>query len=420
MKEISNKIKICSGLILATIASVGLNLGLANQALAVNDINLNVPIQRVDTLSTTETFDIEVPEYSQGAELYWGASGTTEVITNATKADSLNYIPKVGDIYRITNIGKTQITNTVLDIIVEVTSVEGVGGVSFAGGQSYPPQLRFFDGAGGGYKAISVYYGGISKIGLKFRVVQRGTETPITITNAAYFSDIDYNQGVVESYSNQLRIYRNETMINNHLVVNPANNAVYDMNSIYPADANGRNTPTSMITPDFGTYIGAGTFSEFELDYYNQYPAVEINKTHTFANTTTRGLQFDILGKYSNIKLVQKQPTISTTYKFQSENGEEISPDIIKKQNVLDADPSTKKVIDGYEFVTLKQGENNTWIWVYKKTGPTQAQVKVEKIAAPNTGIEKQNFGAEIKLIAFGVLVIIGSWFVARKTIYEK
>ena len=132
MKEISNKIKICSGLILATIASVGLNLGLANQALAVNDINLNVPIQRVDTLSTTETFDIEVPEYSQGAELYWGASGTTEVITNATKADSLNYIPKVGDIYRITNIGKTQITNTVLDIIVEVTSVEGVGGVSFA------------------------------------------------------------------------------------------------------------------------------------------------------------------------------------------------------------------------------------------------------------------------------------------------
>ena len=90
-----------------------------------------------------------------------------------------------------------------------------------------------------------------------------------------------------------------------------------------------------------------------------------------------------------NIKLVQKQPTISTTYKFQSENGEEISPDIIKKQNVLDADPSTKKVIDGYEFVTLKQGENNTWIWVYKKISPTQVQVKVEKIAAPNTGIEK-------------------------------
>lgn len=72
MKETSIRIKIYSGLIMAVIATIGLNLELTNQAFAVNNINLSVPVQYVDTLSTTETFNIEVPEYSQGAELYWG------------------------------------------------------------------------------------------------------------------------------------------------------------------------------------------------------------------------------------------------------------------------------------------------------------------------------------------------------------
>lgn len=392
------------------VAIIGLNLELTNQAFAVDNINLSVPVQYVDTLSTTETFNIEVPEYSQGAELYWGASGTTEVITNATKADSSSYVPKVGDAYRITNIGKTQITNTVLDIIAEVTSVEGVGGISTPGGKSYPPRLRFYNGAGGGYNAISIQYVGISKIGLKFRIVQSGTEKPITVTNAAYFSDIDYNQGIIENYSNQLRIYRKETMNGNYLVVDSRNNAVYDMNSTYPADANGKTSPNSMLTPDYGTYIGAGTFSEFEVDYYNQYPAVEVNKTHTFANTITPGLQFDILGKYSNAKLIQKQPTISTTYKFQDENEEEISTDIIKRQDVLDVDWSTKKAIDGYEFIALKQGEDNTWIWVYKKV-KNITPVQGEIISAPNTGIRIRNYGAEVEILAFSALILIVTGF---------
>jgi hypothetical protein len=116
------------------------------------------------------------------------------------------------------------------------------------------------------------------------------------------------------------------------------------------------------------------------------------------------------LGKYSNAKLIQKQPTISTTYKFQDENEEEISTDIIKRQDVLDVDWSTKKAIDGYEFIALKQGEDNTWIWVYKKV-KNITPVQGEIISAPNTGIRIRNYGAEVEILAFSALILIVTGF---------
>jgi hypothetical protein len=108
--------------------------------------------------------------------------------------------------------------------------------------------------------------------------------------------------------------------------------------------------------------------------------------------------------------LIQKQPTISTTYKFQDENEEEISTDIIKRQDVLDVDWSTKKAIDGYEFIALKQGEDNTWIWVYKKV-KNITPVQGEIISAPNTGIRIRNYGAEVEILAFSALILIVTGF---------
>lgn len=215
---------------------------------------------------------------------------------------------KVGHGYRITNIGYTN-NYQLLDMIWTPTklanpwSFDDQGTTKIQGDYTIPvfgqhskdrrwahPGVAITHTKhinGDIYDAISFYTSGYQTVQADVDFVLHDTDTPVRITAATYFADIDAYQGIQENFTNQ-EMYINQTAIgesdkpypknqdgedeiidSDHryrgtqtLKIDEEQQAVY---SNHPNNANGFKSMNS------SAYVGVGTSMGFSLTYYNPY-----------------------------------------------------------------------------------------------------------------------------------------------------
>lgn len=430
------------------------------------DKNMNVPVEMVDSLGFDQKYDVEVPADSEPAILRMNTDGDSMIMFNGkskklgplTSFNSANpQLLNPESKIRISNVGKTNITDTLLDVIVQVTEVKAPT-IQNIGGKDVNPLIIFGDGsdpryqgADGGQATLFIGNRGNSKVSFRFTLVKSGTDEPVKVTTAMYFSDIDYVQGIEESFSNQKRYYRKASM-NNNMLVDPKNNAVYDINSNY----NGQD-PNDMRTPEYGTYVGVGTASTFEFAFYQNYKATEINGEpyERHINTGTGSSAWGLWGSAPSINLVASKNSVTNTYFFKDKNDKEISSSVTNEQTSIDADSNMVKQIFGYSYVETIRNGDNTFTVVYEPRTTTSfvdesgneikpsvndevekseidgydfIETKLENnvnkhiyrkkvvpatiVNAPNTGVEKTSFNG---FAVIAILMLLASSFAIAK-----
>lgn len=136
------------------------------------------------------------------------------------------------------------------------------------------------------YDAISFYTSGWQKVGAHVDFVLHGTDTPIKITAGTYFADIDADQGIMETFTNQ-EMYINNTALTG-LGDYPSNQdgapEIVDTSGVYSGKqtlriddenkvvyANNPNNANGFKSMNASGYLGVGTSSGFNIIYYNPY-----------------------------------------------------------------------------------------------------------------------------------------------------
>lgn len=250
---------------------------------------------------------------------------------------------KVGHGYRITYIGYTN-RHQYLDMIWTPTKLAGPWTFDDQGydkSQKLPifgehrPDYRWAKPGiaitnskhinGDIYNAISFYTSGYQEVQANVSYVLHGTDTPIKITSATYFSDIDAYQGIKEDFTNQeMYVYNqafhggNDVPINQDgakEIIDSKGNynslptlAIDDENkSVYAPHENNANGFKSL---NVSGYVGVGTGGGFNVTYYNPYA---LAGNHWMTSMPINGHQwnhpgvgvvyrYDLFGKFDNLK----------------------------------------------------------------------------------------------------------------------
>ena len=354
-------IGLASSLSLLAVASIG-----AQKAHAIA-----VSPTYVDSFSGT-TF--QLPQDTVGASFSWGKVGNTDVKiekgsqvstaltafpagkyapdgthwgkTNEPHADKPLYSVNNGDSYRISNVGKTT-DNRNLDIIITVKS--SVNSPSYSGptGVSFYNSSEVGSTSDHGASSIVLLVAGKQSLTTNVKYVYAGTNASATVGTGMFWSDIDIQQGVNETQSNNKAYFLKNQPSTDPLSIDGS--TVYsttgtDINGYSDADAKG------------GTYLGLGIGNNFDITYSNPYTGGK--------NSFLRGqegswtiFRYDLFGSYNN--LVLPPAIVSRTSKTVSD---------IDQKNVVDNSLSLKersydynisgKVTTGSAFTSLVFNDN--------------------------------------------------------------
>ena len=241
------------------------------------------------------------------------------------------YSVETGAKYRIKNIGKTTDgSDKSVDLIVEYLGHTEKSEKAKDKDQG-PAGVAFVDSARLGtpddYHSIAFLNHGVEDIKIEATFVESGTDTPMTVIAANYWSDIDYKQGLKETFSNQ------DAIMSTNSVLTEDGDVVYEGydGGPQPSEEDQSISGEKFIRADGlndvnrSAYIGVGIVSSFILDYYNPYPAN--NAGYTPETLWVPNLRYDLFGRFDNIKK-KKKPAISLTKEADktevSEAGEEV------------------------------------------------------------------------------------------------
>lgn len=253
---------------------------------------------------------------------------------------------KVGHAYRITNIGYTN-RGQELDMIWTPTKLAGPWSFDdqssvTAQGTKIPifgehnKKYRWAKPGvaithtkkinGDIYDAISFYTSGYQEIQANVDFVLHDTETPVRITAATYFADIDGQQGIKESFTNQ-EMYINPTAVGISNKPYPKNqdgeDEVIDSGKYYngiqtlriddenkTVYSNHPNNADGFKSMNASGYVGVGTTTGFSITYYNPYNLAE---NHGMNELPASGhkwdwdgvgvvYRYDLFGEFNNLK----------------------------------------------------------------------------------------------------------------------
>jgi len=316
-KKIQIFIGISSGIAIGLIAPNLLNNLSPNTAQA-----FDIPSSQITYVpSITTNNNIEVDATGDPAKMSWGKAGTTQVqiikgsvigkstdynlgAPNTPRTPVDVYSNNVGDKYRITNIGTTE-SGKKLDLIATIISnspwtppagqVSGTPALIIAASSNLGPQADPFN-------SIAFFDLFHSQSKINFQIVQAGTNTPVTVTTATYWSDIDVYQGVNENLTNQKMLMSNSAATKANLALD--GQWVYSTSQ--GTDFDGLNNANE------SAYIGVGTKNNFDVHYKNVYDKYQSNVPGQGS-----GYRFDLFGQYNNIivnppnKVTEPKKTIS-------------------------------------------------------------------------------------------------------------
>ena len=243
--------------------------------------------------------DFEIDSTGEPANFSWNKVGTSQVeiikgritsysdqyslgVNNQPRTNSPLYSGNPGDSYRITNVGMTE-SGKKLDLIVTVTQFtlyRDPGAVPAGPGILIAPSTNLGPTPDSTH-SITVFPVVCDGANINYKIVEAGTNNPVEVTTASYWSDIDVYQGVNETLSNQEVIASSQSNLgfNSPWVYSKSNGMDYD----------------GMNNANESGYIGVGTASEFNVNYENVY--------HEISGTPGMGFRYDLFGQYSNIKI---------------------------------------------------------------------------------------------------------------------
>lgn len=177
------------------------------------------------------------------------------------------------------------------------------------------------------YDAISFYTSGYQETQATVKFVLHDTDTPVRITAATYFADIDGQQGIRENFTNQ-EMYINPTAVGQSKKPYPKNqdgkDEIIDSGHYYPNGiqtlriddenktvySNHPNNADGFKSMNASGYVGVGTTTGFSITYYNPYNLAE---NHGMNETPASGhkwdwdgvgvvYRYDLFGKFDNLK----------------------------------------------------------------------------------------------------------------------
>ena len=275
--------------------------------------------------------NVEVDSESEPASFAWNKTGTTNIsiikgsvvgdvtdtahngilgAKNQPQVSTPLYSINAGDQYRLSNVGKTQDGQS-LDIIATVKSVSKDTHTNDTfGPREYSSGIAFQDSKKLGpvpdsYGSIGVFIFGWEKTDIDYQYVKSGTTTPVTVTTATYWSDIDIVQGINEDASNKKVIMSNNSEAKKYLAV--------DGQYIYALD--NEKDFDGLNDADTSAYIGVGEGDKINIKYEGIYRG---GKNSSMApGDTWYGYRYDIFGQYSNIiinppnKVTEPKKTVS-------------------------------------------------------------------------------------------------------------
>ena len=175
------------------------------------------------------------------------------------------------------------------------------------------------------YDAISFFTSGYQEIQANVDFVIHDTNTPVRITAATYFSDIDGYQGIKEDFTNQeMYIFkgairggvgipvnqdnRPEIIDNNHSYERLPTLAIDDENkSVY---SNHENNADGFKSLNVSGYVGVGTNTSFNITYYNPYNLADNHYMNELPASQHKWdwdgvgvvYRYDLFGYFDNLK----------------------------------------------------------------------------------------------------------------------
>ena len=263
-------------------------------------------------ISQKNTVNISVPTNSVGGYTSWGISGDTKVMkadgsgpapalsynsdgtgwrwgVNQPKSPLPVYSIEPGSSYRITNAGKTNDGKS-FDLIYTVKSTTNK--------HKYPskPGISITDSAnlgtkGDSFHSIALLVTGVDSINAHVDYVKSGTNDKLNVTTGTYWSDIDVRQGINENQSNSHVIFGG---VDDH----NTNKMAVDGKTVYSTTDDDF---TGMNDPDHGAYIGVGSGTGYDVNYYSPY-LKGLNANYDMSDWYVLGFRYDLFGRFDNIK----------------------------------------------------------------------------------------------------------------------
>lgn len=311
-----------------TMATAALTVGISGIALMQNASAIGTNPTYVDTSLSNTVFKID--SSAKTAEFAWGKYGNTSIqiergnkvgnifdlqtwfssdghqfgATNQPSKNSAIYSLNKGDSYRIKNVGKTS-DGEMVDIIYTINASSGTGSASLIDADKNKKGIAFSDSADMGINnrknihSISMMLIGYNNVNANVKYVKAGTNTPLNLTTATAWYDIDRAEGINENQSNSKAVFkRNQPSFDPLNIDNRTVYATYQMfNDGSQNDVNGYDDADSKG----GTYLGFGTGTNFDMSIYSPY---------TPKNNTDPSqwpiMRFDFFGIFNNFKLKGK------------------------------------------------------------------------------------------------------------------